>query len=240
MPENPAATIRALVCDLDGTMFDTEAMFFRVATEMLAERGKVFTIEIMRAMIGRQPAESGLAFKTLAGLDDDPLALMEEAKDRFLGRLDDVLPMPGLRTLLDHARGLGLPLAVATSAGREYAERLLVGHGVRDRFSVVLAREDVTRHKPDPEIYRGAARLLGAEASATLVVEDTPTGLAAAKAAGTFAVGIPHLHSPASDLGAADLLVASLDDPALLDRLGPGRRPGGDPPPESHRKVPIG
>ncbi len=216
--------IRAVVFDLDGLMFDTEALFFRVASEMLRDRGKVFTLEIMRAMIGRQPAESALAFRSMSGVADEPEALMAEAKERFLARIDtDIRPMPGLMTLLDHLKGLGLPLAVGTSSAREYAERLLVGHGVRDRFAVVLAREDVARHKPDPEIYRTAAALLGSEPASTLVLEDTPTGLAAAKGSGAFAVGIPHLHSPASDLGTADLIVGSLDDPRLLARIDPGR-----------------
>ena len=61
-PSQFPSTIRGVVFDLDGLMFDTEALFFRVASEMLRARGKVFTIDIMRAMIGRQPAASGLAF----------------------------------------------------------------------------------------------------------------------------------------------------------------------------------
>ncbi len=220
----PSTIIRGVVFDLDGLLFDTEALFFRVASEMLRDRGKVFTVEIMRAMIGRQPAESGLAFKTMAGLDDAPEALMAEAKRRFEALIDTaVRPMPGLIALLAHLERLDLPLAVGTSSGREYAERLLRNHRLRDRFAAVLCREDVARHKPDPEIYRTAAERLGAEPASVLVLEDTPTGLAGAKAAGTFAVGVPHDHSPASDLAAADLIVASLDDPALLARLDRGR-----------------
>ena len=122
-----------------------------------------------------------------------------------------------------HLGRLGLPLAVGTSSGREYAERLLRGHGLRDRFAAVLCREDVARHKPDPEVYRTAAARLGVEPSALMVLEDTPTGLAAAKAAGAFAVGIPHNYSPASDLAGADLIVPKLDDPALLARIELGR-----------------
>ena len=219
--------IRAVVFDLDGLLFDTEFLFFRVASEMLRERGKEFTVEIMRAMIGRQPGESGVALKTMAGLNDDPEALMAEAKRRFESLIDTAVhPMPGLFALLAHLEKLGLPLGVGTSSGRAYAERLLRNHRLVDRFAVVLCREDVTRHKPDPEIYRTAAERLGFEPSRVLVLEDTPTGLAAAKAAGTFAVGVPHEFSPASDLAAADLIVNSLDDPALLARLDLGRIPG--------------
>ena len=217
-------TIRAVVFDLDGLMFNTEALFFRVASEMLRDRGKVFTPEIMRAMIGRQPAASGLAFQTMAGLDETPEALMAEAKSRFEALIDTAVgPMPGLLDLLDHLRILGLPMAVGTSSGRAYADRLLRGHGLIDRFAFLLCREDVTLHKPDPEIYQTAAARLGFEPPEVLVLEDTPTGLAAAKAAGTFAVGVPHAHSPRSDLAGADLIASALDDPALIDRIALGR-----------------
>jgi HAD superfamily hydrolase (TIGR01509 family) len=221
------ATIRAVVFDLDGLLFDSEYLFFRVASEMLRDRGKVFTHEIMRAMIGRQPKVSSLALKTMSGLDDEPEALMAEAMRRFEALIDTAIhPMPGLFALLAHAEKLGLPLGVGTSSGRAYAERLLRNHRLLDRFTVVLCREDVARHKPDPEIYRTAADRLGFEPGSVLVLEDTPTGLAAARAAGTFAVGVPHDFSPASDLAAADLIVNSLDDPALLARLDLGRIPG--------------
>jgi pseudouridine 5'-phosphatase len=216
--------IRAVVFDLDGLLFDTEALFFRVASEMLRDRGKEFTVKIMRAMIGRQPRESGLALKTMADLEGEPEALMAEAKTRFESLIDTAVhPMPGLISLLAHLHKLGLPLAVGTSSGRAYAERLLKNHGLRDRFAFVLCREDVRRHKPDPEIYRTAAERFGLDPGEVLVLEDTPTGLAAAKAAGTFAVGVPHDHSPASDLAAADLVVRSLDDPELWARINLGR-----------------
>jgi len=219
-----STVIRAVVFDLDGLMFDTEALFFRVATEMLRDRGKVFTTEIMRAMIGRQPSESGRVFRLMAGLDDPPEDLMAEAKGRFEALIDTAVgPMPGLLALLDHLGRLGLPLGVATSSGREYAGRLLGGHGLRDRFAAVLCREDVTLHKPNPEVYLAAAARLGVEPRSMLVLEDTPTGLAAARGAGAFAVGVPHDHSPAGDLAAADLIVPRLDDPALIERIGRGR-----------------
>ena len=220
---NPSV-IRAVVFDLDGLLFDTEFLFFRVASEMLRDRGKVFTVEIMRAMIGRQPKDSGVALKTMAELDDEPEALMAEAKRRFEALIDTAVnPMPGLIALLAHLEKLALPLGVGTSSGRAYAERLLANHRLRDRFAVVLCREDVARHKPDPEIYRTAAERLGSEPGGVLVLEDTPTGLAAAKAAGTFAVGVPHEYCPANELAAADLIVKSLDDPALIARLDAGR-----------------
>ncbi len=217
----PPARIMAVAFDLDGLMFDTEALFFRVASEMVRDRGKTFHVDIMRAMIGRQPSESGMALKTLAGLEEDPEVLMAEATERFMALVDTAVhPTPGLIHLLDILDRHAVPLAVATSSHRQYAERLLTRHRFIERFALILAREDVTRHKPDPEIYQTVAHRFGIDPENLLVLEDTPTGLAAAKGAGAFAVGVPHEHSPAEDLAAADLIVESLDAPALLDRIG--------------------
>ena len=80
----------------------------------------------------------------------------------------------------------------------------------------MLASEDVTRGKPDPEIYQLAAQRFGVPAASMLVLEDSPAGLAAAKGAGAFAVGVPHEHSPAEALAAADLIVSRLDDPSFF------------------------
>jgi len=212
--------IRAVVFDLDGLMFDTEALFHRVAGDMLTERGKTLTPEIMRAMIGRRAVDAGLAFKTLAGLDEPVENLMAEARTRFLAEMDAAVhPTPGLFALLDHLAARRLPLAVATSSRRSYAERLLGSHGLLDRFAFLLTSEDVTNGKPDPEIYRKAVARFGVPAEAVLVLEDSAAGLEAARVAGTFAVGVPHEHSPAENLHAASLIVPRLDDPAVLKLL---------------------
>jgi HAD superfamily hydrolase (TIGR01509 family) len=214
--------IRAVVFDLDGLMFDTEALFAKVAGDMLAARGKRLTPEILEAMIGRRAVDAGAAFKALTGLDEPAEDLIAESRVRFNAEVDAAVhPTPGLFVLLDHLRARGLPLAVATSSRRAYAERLLRGHELLDRFAFVLASEDVVHGKPDPEIYHKAVARFGpgTPAASVLVLEDSGPGLAAARGAGTFTVGVPHEHSPADRLRDADLIVPRLDDPALLALL---------------------
>lgn len=210
-------TIRAVAFDLDGLMFDTESLFFRVASEMLAARNKVFTREIMAAMIGRQAAVAYPAMKAMAGLEDSTEVLLDEARSRFFALIDSAVhPTPGLFSLLAHLEGRGLPRAVCTSSRRAYAERLLGNHGLAGHFAFLLCAEDVTRSKPDPEIYLTAASRFGISPGELLVLEDSPAGLAAAKASGAFAVAIPHEHSPAGALLGGDLIASRLDDPAVL------------------------
>ena len=169
------------------------------------------------------------SWQTLAGVEEPVEDFLADVRRRFYALMDTVVhPMPGLFVLLDRVHALALPAAVATSSRQSYAERLLVRHGLQNRFAFVLASEDVTRGKPDPEIYRLAARRFGVAAGSMLVLEDSPAGLAAAKEAGAVAVGIPHEHSPQEALAAADLVVARLDDPILL-RLLESRKENSEP-----------
>ena len=221
------APILAVAFDLDGLMFDSEALFVRVTNTFLMERGKSFTSELMRMMIGRRADESYPALKRMAGLDESPEELLTQIRARFTHEIDTAIhPTPGLFALLAHLKHRGIPRAVTTSSRRAYAERLLIGHEILDQFTFLLTSEDVTKGKPDPEIYLKAAQRFGVEPANLLVLEDSPPGLAAARAAGAFAVGVPHEHSPAEALTDAHLIVPSLDDPALLAKIdGTNSRP---------------
>jgi HAD superfamily hydrolase (TIGR01509 family) len=215
-----ATPIHAVAFDLDGLMFDTEALFVRVLRGFLRERGREMTPEIMAAMVGRRAAEAYPVLKRLTGFAESPEDLLAEIRRRFTAEVDSAVhPTPGLIALLARLEHRGIPRAVATSSRREYAERLIERHGLRGHFAFLLGAEDVTNGKPDPEIYRTAARRFEVEPRQLLVLEDSPPGLTAAKAAGAFAVGVPHEHSPASGLSAADLIVPRLDDPALFARI---------------------
>lgn len=219
--------IRAVVFDLDGLMFDTEALFFRACSEVLEARGKRFTHEMMRSLIGRRAIEVAGWLKSLAGVDEPPEVILAEVRARFEAEVDTAVhPTPGLIALLDHLGRAGLPSAVATSSGRSYADRLLGRHGLAHRFAFVLTSEDVTKGKPDPQIYRLAADRFGVSPGELLVLEDSPAGVESGRGAGAFVVGVPHEHSPSEALGLADLVVPRLDDPsvlALIERRSTGR-----------------
>lgn len=216
-------SLRAVVFDLDGLMFDTEALYFRVASTILEARGKRFTPAMMQVLIGRRAAEAVPALRVMAGLDEPVEDLLAETRWRFYAELDGAVhPTPGLFAILDELQERNLPLAVATSSRRSYAERLLSSHGLRERFALLLAAEDVTKGKPDPEIYRRAAEFFELPPEDVLVLEDSPAGILAAKRAGAFAVAVPHEHSPAERLSEADLIVDRLDDPLLIGLLGRG------------------
>lgn len=210
-------TIAAVVFDLDGLMFDTEALFFRVSSDMLEARGRSFTPQIMCAMIGLCLVDAAHVLKTMTGLDEPLEVLLADVRQRFNAEIDTAVhPTPGLIRLLDRLHQHRLPLAVATSSRRAYAEQLLARHRLLERFSFILGAEDVTRGKPDPEIYATAVQRFGVPARTVLVLEDSPAGVEAGVQAGTVVAAIPHEHSPETGLHAAHLVVPRLDDPAIL------------------------
>lgn len=216
----PRPRYRAVVFDLDGLMFDTEALFARVLADMLIARGKRPMPEILQAMIGRRAVEAAESFRRISGIDEPTESLMAEARARFNAEVDSAVhPTPGLFSLLDHLEKAALPIAVATSSRRSYAEGLLGRHGVLGRLAFLLGAEDVSNGKPDPEIYVTAAARFGVTPAAMIVLEDSAAGLSAAKGAGAFAVGVPHEHSPADGLAHADLIIDRLDSPALFDLI---------------------
>ena len=209
-------TIKAVVFDLDGLMFDTEQLFYRVARAAVAEHRRDFSPEVMASLIGRRGEEVNAVWRGLLGPDAHIGEFLEGVRERFRARLDEVRPSAGLATLLDTLARLGMPRAVATSSRRAYALDLLEQHRLLHSFSFVLTSEDVTRGKPDPEIYQLAAARLGLDPASILVLEDSVAGLAAARSSGAYAVGVPHEHSPAERLVDAHLVVPRLDDPRLI------------------------
>jgi HAD superfamily hydrolase (TIGR01509 family) len=138
--------------------------------------------------------------------------VMEEA-------LAGVEPRPGALELLERLIGAGVPVAVASNSQREFVQRTLSSAGLLDgRFATVVSVEDVEHPKPAPDIYLEACRRLGAEPGACVALEDSPTGVAAAAAAGMYVIGVPYFTG--AQLPGSDLLADSLADPEVATVLG--------------------
>lgn len=215
-----SSSIRAVVFDLDGLMFNTEEVFHRTGAELLRRRGKQLTDELRAQMMGRRANEAFQAMIETCGLSDSIDALKAESQEIFDALLDQYLaPMPGLDKLLGHIEARRLPKGVATSSPRAYLEELLGRFELLDRFDPTLTAEDVTHGKPHPEVYQTAAGRLGVSPGELLVLEDSEAGTRAAAAAGAVVVAVPHQYSRMHDFSSATHVVASLHDPRLLELI---------------------
>lgn len=181
----------AVVCDFDGTVVDSEPVSRAAMAQVLAEDGHTLTDADHDAVVGHAWPHTRAYLAHLMGYDDaDLAAYRERAAAAFLARIDQVVVFDDVAATLDALASAGVPTAVCTSSGRAYLERLLDLRGLQDRFAATVAREDTDEHKPLPAPYQLAAARLGVEATACVVVEDTPTGITAARAAGMRVVGV--------------------------------------------------
>jgi len=212
--------IRCVVFDMDGLMFNTEACYWKAATELLARRGLQYTRELNDAIMGRPPED---CFKTIIrwhDLQEDWRSLAAESQELFLSLLDKHLePMPGLFDLLDKLEQAEIPKAICTSSTRKVLQAILSPFDLERRFKFTLTSEDVTRGKPHPEIYLKAARRFGVPARQMLVLEDSQTGCQAAVAAGAVVAAVPGPHSCDQDFSRVHLVLDGLNDPRLYRLL---------------------
>ena len=212
-------TIKAVVFDLDGLMFNTEDVFDLAGNELLKRRGLRMTDEIRDGMLGRRPPEAFAHLVRVTGLKESIESLRAESKEIFTRFLEVHLqPMPSLFDLLGRLERRGVPKAVATSSPRAYMENILSRYDLLPRFAATLTAEDVERGKPAPDIYLKAAELLGVRTCEMLVLEDSEAGTRAAAAAGAMIVSVPHRHTARHDFSTASHVASSLGDP-LIHRL---------------------
>ncbi|MDP9334972.1 MAG: HAD-IA family hydrolase, partial [Actinomycetota bacterium] len=126
---------------------------------------------------------------------------------------------PGVHQWLDDADALGLALAIASSSPLEWVEPHLERLGLRHRFVALGCYADGVAAKPAPDTYLAACAALGVEPGVALAIEDSPHGVAAAKAAGLLCIAVPHQITEGLDLSRADLRLSSLADATLREVL---------------------
>jgi HAD superfamily hydrolase (TIGR01509 family) len=213
--------IKALLFDFDGTVVDTESVDLRTWHEVFEAHGVAVPLDRFALRIGTLTGPDEL--DELDALLDRPcdrgaVTATRRARERELLELEPL--RPGVRGYLDDAHRLGLLVGIVSSSPRSWIDTNAQRLGVADAWTaVVCADGDATRCKPSPALYLEALELLGVEADEAIAIEDSPNGIAAARAAGIFCVGFPNDVTGALDLSHADLVLDSLEDVPLADLL---------------------
>ncbi|MDR3372979.1 MAG: HAD family phosphatase [Ancalomicrobiaceae bacterium] len=202
---------KAVVFDMDGVLFDTEAVFRRSLKSVAAEMGHAIPDDIAKSMIGVERSASQAMIRQATGGTLDVHALWNRANERVHAEaVKGELLKPGVFELLEHLESAGVPTAIATSSFRDQVDRNLEGHGLTGRFDFIVANGDYARAKPEPDPYLMAAEKLGFEPAECLAVEDSYNGVRSAARAGMMTVMVPDIL-PAND-EMRSLVVAVADD----------------------------
>ncbi|MEA9787970.1 HAD family phosphatase [Xanthomonas campestris pv. raphani] len=208
---------QAVIFDMDGLMLDSE----RAITACLAQAADEHGLQIEPAFWLRMVGTGDAACRRLLGERIGTTA-MEHVLARCQGLYDaavsaGIAHRPGIIALLEFLNAHGMPRAVATSTQRPLALRKLAASDLLWRFDAVCTASDVAHPKPAPDIYLLAARTLGVDPAQCLVLEDSPTGVRAALAAGMTPIQVPDLLAPDAEVRAlGHRIVASLRDAQTL------------------------
>lgn len=200
---------RAALWDMDGTLIDSGEEHWDAWVEVLAEEGYTLTRADFNALFGRRNADVlNCYLGTCPPAQMPRMCQVKEQRYRDNVRRRGTTMMPGARALVEHLAATGWRQAIATAAPRANAETVLEALGIGDRFAAIIASEDVAIGKPDPSVFLVAAERVGATPDRSIVLEDAPAGIEAARRAGMKSIGICTLH-PALQ---ADIPVRSLEE----------------------------
>jgi HAD superfamily hydrolase (TIGR01509 family) len=219
MPDMPPAAPEAVIFDNDGLLLDTESVWTRAEQDLFERRGTAFTPDDKRELVGTSAAVAGAVLERRLGEPGRAAELIEELNALVVAELEHgVEAMIGARELLHALRDRGTPIGLVSNSPLVFVERSLQLVGFEDHFDVVLSAHEVEAPKPAPDPYLEACRRLGVEPGPNVVaLEDSPTGVAAARAAGLTVIGVPSIDGVALD--EAHHLAESLLDDVVARRL---------------------
>ena len=210
--------IKAVIFDMDGLMFDTESAYSVVQTSMSEKRGKVFTNDIKRILMGKKADDVMKSMNNFWGKNEKIEDLLKE-QDSELVRIykDSVEKMKGFDDLITFLNQNNIRKCIGTSSRRFLVDVLLQKYGLENAFEFIVSGDMVEKGKPDPDIYNKCIEQLGVSASDCLVLEDSLNGIKAGVAAGCKTCAIPSEYTKDEDFSAATIVCGSLGDQAIKD-----------------------
>lgn len=205
----------AVLWDMDGTLVDTEPYWFDVEFELVAEFGGTWTDADALSLVGFDLIDSAHELRTRGGVQLEPVQVVERLLDGVITRVADGLPWrPGAPELLAECVVAGIPCVLVTMSWRRLADAVIAS-APPGSFVASVTGDEVRNGKPHPEPYLAAAAELGIHPADCVAIEDSPTGVASALAAGCATLGVPHVVPIAAAPGLT--LVESLDGFGLAD-----------------------
>jgi len=215
--EDAVPRVQAVIFDLDGVIVDSEIWWDEARREFAAERSRVWSEDDRLAVMGANSRQWSVTIRERLAIDDAPASIERAIVDAVVGRYRRE-GAPAIDGAAKAVRRIAaaLPTGLASSAHREVIDAALTATGLDGVFRVVVSSDEVSKGKPEPDVYLESARRLGYPSRACLAVEDSYNGVRAAKAAGMTCVLVPNRTIPPAP-GTVELADFVIDRLAELD-----------------------
>jgi beta-phosphoglucomutase len=189
---------KGVVFDMDGVLINSEPKIKLCAQISAKELGYTISNETYTSWMGLPSREIRLAIQETMGTEFPIEVFYESYRKNWNNNLEKhgMDAQPGIAELLAQLTELGIPFSVATSTDRSHALKSLELSGLLPFIKLLIGGDQVTKGKPDPEIFIAAAELINVPSSQCIALEDTPIGITAAANAGMFTIMVPDIVVP--------------------------------------------
>ena len=212
--------LKAVVWDMDGVIADTAPFHFQAWQEVFRKRKIPYSREVFQGNFGKR---NDVIVRSIVGegYPESELEAILATKEGLFRKkaAGNLRSFPGALELIDELKEYKVRIALATSSPIENGQFVLRQLGIEDRFDVTVWGREVVEGKPSPLIFLLAAERLDIDSKNCVVIEDSVSGVAAAKRAGMRCLAVTNSH-PGEKLGDADLLADSLEDVSVADLAG--------------------
>jgi HAD superfamily hydrolase (TIGR01509 family) len=204
--------ITTIIFDMDGVIVDSEPVHQRLEREMYTSLGLTISEEEHKSYVGTSAVDMWTMISKKHHLTKSPEELLLIGRMQYWAALDngEVPLVHGVKSIITTFHELGYKLQVASSATRPTVDKVMAHFQLDKYFSHRIGGNEVTRSKPEPEIFIRAAQQSGSAPDRCLVIEDSTNGVKAALQAGMHCIGYANSGTGDQDLSAADLVVNDL------------------------------
>jgi HAD superfamily hydrolase (TIGR01509 family) len=213
---------QAVIFDMDGVLVDTEPVYFGISKRFFSNIGIRISDEELSGFVGISAKEMWGTLCVKYNLEqpvDELIRREKEEQYHEFSTMPTLTPIEGIPALLEAMRGLRVSLSIASSSPRKIIDLILEKTNLTSFFSAIVSGEEVDKGKPHPNIFLLSSIRLEVEPVDCLVIEDSPHGIAGAKAAGMKCIGFQNLNSGNQDLSHADLVIKDFSQSSIEKML---------------------